>query len=178
MVDVNTLVRDVAALPDLAEAHYDEWDVMRHMLQFYDDLDDARLDAFVDEIAAPIIAAIDCKQCANCCRTLPVEVRQEDAERLAAALQMPLEDFIARYLGPHPDGDAWLMHPQPCPFLQGDNLCRVYAHRPEGCQYYPAITPEFRWLLDDLIKSAGMCPIAYNILRAVSVHADDLVKDL
>ena len=174
---VNTLVLDVAALPDLAEVHYDEWDVMRHMLQFYDELDDGRLDAFVDEITAPIVAAIDCKQCANCCRTLPVEVRQEDAERLAAALHLPLEDFIARYLGPHPDGDAWLMRPEPCPFLSG-NLCSVYAHRPEGCQYYPAITPEFRWLLDDLIKSAGMCPIAYNVLCAVAVHADDLVKDL
>ena len=45
---VNDLVLDLAALPELAESHYDEWDVMRHMLQFYDDLDDGRIDAFVD----------------------------------------------------------------------------------------------------------------------------------
>ena len=129
------LVRDIALLPDLAEAHYDEWDVMRHMLQFYDELDDARLDAFIDEIAAPIVAAIDCKQCANCCRTLPVEVRLEDAQRLAAALHMSLEDFVARYLGPHPDGDAWLMHRDgtaQSPLVTGSGGQSAEAWLPDG----------------------------------------------
>jgi uncharacterized protein len=168
---------DLTVLQDLAEAHYDEWDVMRHMLQFYDDLDDKKLDAIIDEMAAPIIAAIDCTRCANCCKLLPVEVRQEDAERLATALNLPFDEFVARYLGPHPDGDAWLFTPQPCPFLSG-TLCSVYPHRPEGCRFYPGITPDFRWLLDDLIKSANVCPIVYNLLCAVAARSDDLVKNL
>ncbi|MGB1287909.1 MAG: YkgJ family cysteine cluster protein, partial [Aggregatilineales bacterium] len=92
------LITDLKKLPDLAEAYYDEFQVMRYMLQNDDDINDVALDTFVEEVAAPIIATIDCTDCGNCCMSLKVYLEAGDADRMAAGLNIPLSDIKTHYI--------------------------------------------------------------------------------
>lgn len=170
-------ITDLETIKRLAEERRDEFEVMRWQLVEDDDLTDGMIDAAVRGIAEPIITAIDCTQCANCCRNLTVEVGLDDAERLAKGLQIPLDELLTDHIDfeNKPD-DAWgVIGAKPCPFLNG-KLCTVYDYRPESCAAYPALTPDFRWLLEYIINGAGLCPIIYNVLDAMVVKADELQR--
>jgi Fe-S-cluster containining protein len=153
----------------------DEFEVLRYLLELNDELADAALDALVDSIAAPITAAIDCTACANCCRSLNVYLTPDDAARLATGLDIPLEAVTTRYIDRDSaaEYDEWgRFKDQPCAFLAG-KLCSVYPHRPETCRTYPAFTPDFRWIMPDLIDGAARCPIIYHTLSALADRATE-----
>ena len=81
---------DLAHIAAMAAQRRDEFEVLRYTIELLEDeLPDAALDALVDEIAAPVIAGIDCTQCANCCRNLDVYLTPADADRLAEGLNLP-----------------------------------------------------------------------------------------
>jgi Fe-S-cluster containining protein len=164
------LETDLTRIAALAAARRDEFEVLRYTIELMeDDLPDAELDALVEAIAAPIIDAIDCTACANCCRSLDVYLTPADADRLAAGLNLPVADVIDRYIdrASAAKEDEWgQFRAQPCAFLDG-KLCRHYAHRPESCRLYPVFTPDFRWTLDDTLAGAGRCPIIYHVLDSL-----------
>ena len=162
------LVTDLAVVRQLAAQRHAEFELLRAVLERNERLDDAKLDAFVDQVAEPIIAAIDCTQCANCCRSLDVYLVEDDARRLANGLTIPLDEIETRYVDHDTaDVDEWSKFRQkPCVFLDGKR-CSVYNHRPETCRTYPALTPDFRWTLQDTIGGASICPIIYNTLIAL-----------
>ncbi len=167
---MTVLETDPARIAALAAARRDEFEVLRYTLELLEDeLPDEALDRLVEAVAAPIIAAIDCTQCANCCRTLDVYLTPEDAARLAAGLDLSLEETIARHIDRDMAAvEEWgRLSCRPCAFLDG-RLCRIYAHRPESCRTYPALTPDFRWTLADTLQGAGICPIIYHVLDALS----------
>lgn len=166
---------DIPTIRAMAESRYDEFDIMRHQLQLDDDLDDQKLDAFVQKIAEPIFAGIDCKACGNCCRSLNVEVGNDDLQRLAKGTLIPISEIRQRvHLEPNVDPDIiGHFHSHPCTFLDG-TLCTVYEHRPSTCRDYPALVPDFRWLMDYLIGGAGICPIIYYVLDAMTKEVDNL----
>ena len=170
------LVTDLQDVRRLAAERFDEFEVMRYMLELNDDVTDEQIDALVDTIAAPIVAAIDCTACANCCRSLEVSVTASDAQRLNAGIDVPLAaietTYVDRVRGA--DVEEWgVMRSRPCGFLRG-NLCSVYAHRPDACRIFPDFTPDFRWALAHTIENAAVCPIIYNVLSAVAETVDTL----
>lgn len=165
-------VTDLAEIERLAAEHAAEFQLLRYLLQGSRKLDDAKFDAFVDAVAAPIIAAIDCTQCANCCRSLDVYLVEDDARRLADGLLIPVEAVETRCIDHESAaevGEWGKFRDRPCAFLNGKR-CSVYAHRPESCRLYPAFTPDFRWTIEDTIDGAHLCPIIYNVLRALCDH--------
>lgn len=167
---MSTLETDLECIAALAAARRDEFEVLRYTLELLEEeLPDPALDALVETVAAPIIAAIDCTQCAHCCRTLDVYLTPADAAQLAEGLGLPVEDVIARHIDRDTAAvEEWgKLNCRPCAFLDG-RLCRVYAHRPESCRAYPAFTPDFRWTLADTLAGAGACPIIYHVLDALS----------
>lgn len=169
-----TLITDLDTIKRLAADRHDEFEVLRYMLEIHDDLSDDKLDSVVDALAEPIIAGIDCTQCANCCRSLDVHLTPQDAERLAAGIDVPLDAIKTRYIDSAQDVDEWgKFRAKPCDFLNG-KLCSVYAHRPETCRTYPVFTPDFRWTLTDTIAGASICPIIYNLLDALLNNIDRL----
>lgn len=173
------LITSLADIARLAAAHHDEFEVMRYMLQLDDDISDEKLDRLVDELAASVVAAIDCTQCANCCRHLEVGVTPQDIHRLSQGIHIPPEDIIARYVdvaSAASDNEWGKFRQRPCPFLKG-KLCLIYPHRPDSCRHYPQFTPDFRWILADLIEGAAFCPIIYNVLRTVSARVEDIIKN-
>ncbi len=165
---------DGAEIERLAAQRRDEFEINRFMLEAMDELDDAAFDAFNDRLAAPIAAAIDCTQCARCCRALDVYLEPEDAPRLAAALLIPVETLVERCIDREAGAaqDAWgrVAH-KPCTFLAG-NLCSVYEARPTACRLYPQFTPDFRWTMEDAIEGAALCPIIYHLLSELSAQID------
>jgi Fe-S-cluster containining protein len=98
---------------------------------------------------------------------------------LSTALAIAPETVLERYIdqvGAQPMGEWGKFNAKPCPLLKG-KLCSVYTQRPETCRLYPQFTPDFRWVLDDLIDGAGLCPIIYNVLWAVHEQAEDIIKN-
>jgi uncharacterized protein len=166
------LITDLEDIQRLAAQRHDEFEVMRYMLEGDDDLSDEKLDAFIDQLAQPIIDAIDCKECGNCCRSLDVYLTPPDAERLAAAVDIPL-DAIIDHPRAEKEGEWGVFKQRPCAFLNG-KLCSIYEHRPETCRLYPVFTPDFRWTLEDTVQGAALCPIIYNVLDQLSAQVDGI----
>jgi uncharacterized protein len=161
------LITDLAQIQQLAHQRHDDFEVMMYMLQLDNDIDDATLDAQVEIVVQPIVAAIDCTQCANCCQVLDVYLTEADGDGLHDAVTIPLNEVFesAEHIG------EWgKLRSSPCRFLDG-NLCSIYPHRPESCHIYPVFTPDFRWTLADLIDGAAICPIIYNVLDRLATPA-------
>lgn len=174
------LIIDLDQIAQLAEERRDEFDVMRYMLIIDDELSDKLIDEWVIEIAEPIIKAIDCTECGNCCRSLDVYLTPDDAQQLADGLAIPVEAIIEDYIdceGARKFQEWGKFRSRPCAFLK-DNRCSVYPHRPETCRVYPMFTPDFRWTLEDIIDGAGICPIIYNVLDAMVKKVDTLYQDI
>jgi hypothetical protein len=166
------LVTDLDTIRQRTAARQAEFEAMAEAIDFDETLDDETLDALVEEIAGPIRTAIDCTQCANCCRSLDVCLIPEDVEQLAAGLNLPVEAVTARYVdraGGEAQGEWAVVPAHPCPLLDG-KLCSIYAHRPHACRVYPQFTPDFRYNMDDTIEGAASCPIIYNVLSALAAR--------
>jgi len=171
------LITDLEQIKLLAEAKRIEFEVLRYQLVEDDDLSDEEIDAAVERAAAPVIDAIDCTQCANCCRSLTVQLGMDDVERLAAGTGETPQGVLANHIQLADDDPdiVGTFRQKPCAFLQG-KLCSVYEHRPESCRAYPEFTPNFRWMLEWTIPGAALCPIIYNVLDAMTEVADDLQR--
>lgn len=172
------LITNLERLPQLAQQHHDDFEVLRYMLEANDDVTDAQIDAWVETIAQPIINAIDCTQCANCCRSLDVYLTETDAQRLADGIDIPLEQIKTQHIeqdNAQKQGEWGQFKQKPCAFLNG-KLCSVYEHRPESCRIYPVFTPDFRWTMGDTIQGASLCPIIYNVLLQLVAETDSLYR--
>ncbi len=170
------LVTNLDQIRQLATKRHDDFAIMKYLLLRHDDLDDAELDGVVQALTDRVAAAIDCTQCANCCRTLDVYLTPADIEILAARTDRSYEQLLADVVDCDLDADIgeWgRFRHRPCHYLDG-KLCSVYAHRPDSCRAYPVLTPDFRWTLDDTIEGAAMCPIIYNVLAMMTDIADRL----
>lgn len=167
-------ITDLDQLKLYAEARRDDFEVLGYMLELNLDVTDAQIDGWVEAVAKPIIDAIDCTKCANCCRVLDVYLTEDDATRLEPVIDVPL-DSIIDYESAKKVGEWGKFKAHPCGFLNG-NLCSVYAHRPESCRAYPVFTPDFRWMVDDIIEGASICPIIYNVLVTLYQRIDELYE--
>lgn len=172
-MDNDKLVTDLDQLKILATQHHDDFEVLGYMLELYEDVTDEQIDAWVVGIAQPIVDAIDCTQCANCCRSLDVYVTKADTQRLADGIHVSLDDIetIIDHNAAQKVNEWGKFNAKPCGFLKG-MLCTVYEHRPETCRTYPAFTPDFRWTIDDTIEGASICPIIYNVLVTLYEELD------
>lgn len=116
------------------------------------------LDNLFSEEHDAIFAEIDCLSCANCCKTTSPIFRDIDIKRLATHLKMNEADFIERYLKMDNEGD-YVLQSSPCAFLQEDNTCSVYAHRPLACKEYPHTNrKKMGQILTLTRKNTEVCP--------------------
>ncbi|GAB5492013.1 MAG: YkgJ family cysteine cluster protein [Phototrophicaceae bacterium] len=173
-----TLITDLDLLSTLADEKRDEFEVMLYQLQNDDDLDDMTIDAVANAIAQPIIEAIDCTECGNCCRNLDVQLGEDDLERLATGINIPISEIRQNVTVQDIDDPdiVGIFKAQPCTFLEG-NLCTVYEHRPTSCRDYPQFTPDFRWMLGWMIEGSHLCPIIYNVLIEMLKQVDTLQRE-
>jgi len=133
---------------------------------------EAELDALVEEIAAEVVPQIDCTGCANCCRRLGLGLTPQDISAMARALHVSGAQVIARdvdFETARREGEWGMMRCSPCPLLR-NNRCTIYSYRPQACQIYPGLTPEFLWSMDVVLEGARTCPIIFNVLGRLKVR--------
>lgn len=112
-----------------------------------------------------VFEEIDCLQCANCCKTTSPIFYQNDIERVARSLRMKPGDFIQEYLRIDDDGD-YVLKSSPCPFLDGENYCRVYADRPKACREYPHTDRKKMVQITGLtLQNTLVCPAVYEMVE-------------
>ena len=118
-------------------------------------------------IAQDVENAIDCTQCANCCRVATTQISDRDAEHLARFLGVKLAIFLSDYTEVTEEGRILKRNEDGCVFLEG-NLCSVYDARPQTCQLFPHLVKGNGSLLSrmwHMPDRAVYCPIVYNTLE-------------
>ena len=138
-------------------------------LQFQDFLrtmDSESLDKAVFDLSETISPQIDCTQCGNCCKSLMVNINNDEADNLAAYLGQNREEFDTKYLEKGESG-RMVLNAIPCHFLLG-NSCSVYEHRFEGCKEFPAFhVKDFNKRLFTTYMHYDRCPIIFNVLETL-----------
>jgi Fe-S-cluster containining protein len=155
---------DYKLLPQMAEKAKPRW--KRFYTQNKKKLEG--MDLNVHALHVKYSDAIDCLQCARCCKTLGPRIESKDIERMAKTLRMKSTDFITKYLRVDEDGDH-VFQSMPCPFLDADNYCVIYESRPKACREYPHTDRKRFFQIYNLsVTNASTCPIVYEVLEEIS----------
>jgi hypothetical protein len=113
------------------------------------------------------IGAIDCLQCANCCKNYSPRFKTPDIKRISKHLGLRESDFIDTYLKVDEEGD-FVVKSLPCPFLGADNYCTIYDQRPSDCRRFPYTDEDVIIKRQPLtLKNASFCPITYFVLEGL-----------
>ena len=143
---------DLARIQQLSQERDDENWAFRSWLKQYAPDD---IDGLVKTLSQKYFSLIDCKECANCCRSLHVEFKKSELHAIAKALGQSIEAFEKQSMS---EGNV---NP-PCPMLNG-KLCSIYENRPDVCRSFPHLEqPEFTSRLIGVIENVAICPIAFN----------------
>jgi uncharacterized protein len=165
------LITDLTQIAASARQREDDYEAFDYYLELLE-LTDAELDTLVERLAHPILAGIDCTQCANCCRNLDIYLTEEDGKRLAEGTFIPLNTLLETTIDlerAQPEEEWGIFRHKPCQYLNG-NLCSIYPHRPESCAIYPVFTPDFRWMFGNIRQGAWLCPIIYNLIDHLQIE--------
>lgn len=108
---------------------------------------------------------VNCLNCANCCRHYSPRFKTPDIKRISKHLRIKEGAFIESYLRLDEDGD-YVVRSTPCPFLQPDNKCSIYEHRPSDCQRFPYTDEDVLFKRPAItLKNVTFCPIVFYVLE-------------
>lgn len=120
-----------------------------------------------DRFHHEVFTELDCLDCANCCKTIPPILNDNDIRRLSKALGIKEKEFFLKYVRIDEDGDQ-VMAQTPCPFLLENNHCLVYESRPRACREYPHTDgSQFTENLKLHAVNAYHCPAVFHILERI-----------
>ena len=123
------------------------------------------IDRIVFQLNEKISAKIDCTTCGNCCKTLMINVTEQEADNLANKLNQSREFFDKSYL--EKSTELMVINKIPCHFLH-NNKCTVYENRFAGCREFPALhLPNFVKRLFTVFMHYERCPIIFNVVEAL-----------
>ena len=123
--------------------------------------------------AEEIHEAIDCRQCAECCRVTEVQITERDIQHLARYLRISEKKFLEEYTLQDDNGVTILRRTDAagCVFLSG-NECTVYEARPANCERFPHLlrgAGSLQSRMWDFVDRATYCPIVFNWLERVKL---------
>lgn len=157
------LIREIPLIERYSRHNEDEDYQFRAFLKGKDNHSNIELDKIVHETTDTVWKQIDCTSCANCCKTLEIEVDNKDIKLLAARLKISQQQFLNKYITLSEDNTK-LLHSRPCVFLGSDNRCTVYEDRPQSCRDYPFLhEKDFRGRTFSMIDNNAVCPIVFNV---------------
>ena len=131
-----------------------------------------QLDEIGGELHEAVFSEIDCLDCANCCKSIPPILNDNDIRRLSKSLGISNGDFHEKYVRIDEDGDR-VMATTPCPFLMEDNACIVYVARPKACRQYPHTDrAQFVSSLKLHAENSSYCPAVFHILQRLQHKLD------
>jgi uncharacterized protein len=111
--------------------------------------------------------AVDCLQCANCCKNYSPRFKTPDIKRISKHIGLKEGAFISRYLQIDTDGD-YVLQSKPCPFLGADNFCSIYEARPSDCRRFPYTDEDVLLKRQSLtLTNSTFCPAVYFVLEKI-----------
>ena len=119
-----------------------------------------------------------CEGCGTCCTTGdPIRLRQDDIERIARHLKIPLGKAVKKYTMPDPDRPGVLDFKKilPCKFY--DTVargCKIYDARPWSCRIFPFIGI---YGSDDYVKVHESCPGSVKAVKMLTEAVEELRTD-
>lgn len=120
--------------------------------------------------AEEVHAAIDCRECAECCRVTEVPLADRDVQHLARFLGISEKRFLEEYSALDEEGATILRRTEKgCVFLDG-NECTVYEARPGNCERFPHLlrgSGSLESRMWEFVDRATYCPIVFNWMEAV-----------
>jgi Fe-S-cluster containining protein len=126
------------------------------------------IDILVHSLNDAIAPQIDCTTCGNCCKTLMINVTEEEADNLATHLQQTRAQFDNTCL--EKGGSMMVINTMPCHFLN-DQKCTVYDYRFAGCREFPAMhLPNFTKRIFTTFMHYDRCPIIYNVVEQLKIE--------
>ena len=132
-------------------------------------LNTQEIDAAVFELNKVIEPQIDCTTCGNCCKTLMINVEENEANNAAKYLSISREKFDEQFIEKSLSGKM-LISKMPCHFLS-ENKCRIYESRFAGCKEFPALyLPQIQKRLFTVFMHYDRCPIIFNVMEALKVE--------
>ena len=160
-------VTDLKVIENLAGRNEEDNQKFGTFLKTQDD--PKKIDTLVKFISQNVAAGIDCKKCANCCKSLTVAVNHPDMEKLATALDHSTNVFKTQFMNRDLQGQS-VFKRRPWSFLKS-NLCSVYENRPSTCRTYPHLeTGNFIPRLGNVLSNLKVCPIAYNTFELLKLN--------
>jgi len=137
---------------------------------FLRNLDSLSLDKAVFELSEAISPKIECTECGNCCKSLMVNIDDEEANNLSEHLGQTRAEFDEKYLDKGESG-RMVVNAIPCHFLEG-NRCSVYEYRFAGCKEFPAFhVPNFNKRLFTTYMHYDRCPIIFNVMETLKTES-------
>lgn len=128
------------------------------------------LDQQIHRLHDDAFEEIDCLDCGNCCKTTSPIFRDVDIKRLARHFRMKDAQFVDDFLMIDNDGD-YVLKTAPCPFLDEENYCSVYEHRPKACREYPHTDRKNQQAILDLgLKNTEVCPAVARIFEQLRIQ--------
>lgn len=123
------------------------------------------MDELFQEAHEQAFESIDCLTCANCCKTTSPIFKNRDIDRIAPLFNLKSQAFIDKYLHLDDEND-YVLNSAPCPFLENDNKCQIYEHRPDACSEYPHTNSrKMHTLLDLTYRNTFVCPAVQDIVE-------------
>lgn len=159
------MVISLAEIEDLALQKENE---NYHFQEFLKGSDEILVDKLVQELNEIITPQIDCTQCGNCCKSLMINVSENEANSLSSFLNTTRADFDKKYVEKGSNG-MMLMNTIPCNFL-ANNKCTVYEFRFAGCREFPGLeVPNFTKRLFTVFMHYSRCPIIFNVVEQLKL---------
>jgi uncharacterized protein len=157
-------------LPYIAAQAQEKLDENYAFRVFLKQLDPNEVDENLKPIADKYLSEIDCTQCGNCCKKIMITLNHAEMEKIAIAINKPIEQCKNDYFETSTLSDTVIMSAMPCHFLS-QNKCTVYEHRPSACASFPHLNlPNFTTRLLSMISGYGLCPQIYHSLEALKMH--------
>jgi hypothetical protein len=157
------------SLPDIGQLATDKEEENNQFVTFLKQQDATVIDEKVHSLNKLIEPEIDCTACGNCCKSLLINVTEEEADRVAGRLHMARNKFDEQYIEKGSHG-LLVMNTIPCHFLTG-NKCTVYEDRFAGCREFPALhLPSFTKRLFTVMMHYNRCPIIFNVVEKLKTE--------
>ena len=164
---LENIITDLTTIQILAAEKENENDAFRFFLK---NKDSKEVDGLVHSINNVVTPQIDCTACGNCCKTLMINITEEETERLATHLDMSVPDLKEKYIEESLQGKM-VMDTIPCHFL-GGTRCTIYEQRFTECRDFPHLDKDnFTGRLFGTLMYYAMCPIIFNVVEELKIRA-------
>ncbi len=155
------LLKDLEQIKVIAGVKESENDAFRLFLK---QQNSGLIDDMVQAINAEVTPQIDCTQCGNCCRSLMINVTQDEAVSLALHLGQPLASVKEKYIETSAEGQL-IINSIPCHFLHNSS-CTIYTERFNECREFPHLhKANFTGRLFGILSYYSLCPIIFNVVE-------------